>query len=288
VVVCPSMNSNMYNSAAVQRNLQVLRGSGTVVLEPGSGDLACGTTGPGRLPEPDVILDRLAACLTTKDFSGKRVLVTAGPTREAIDPVRYISNPSTGKMGFAVARAAEHRGASVTLVSGPTALADPANMQVIRVQTAAEMAAAVFRHAETADIVVKTAAVSDYRPAETAGQKIKKANAALSLKLEMNTDILKELGKRKKRQILVGFAAETEALEHNATEKLKEKHLDVMAANMIGEAGSGFGADTNKVTLFYRDGTREPLAMMDKEAVAHTLLDRIAVKIMGAAAGDKK
>lgn len=279
VVLCPSMNTNMYNSRAVQRNLDILRNDGYNIVEPGAGDLACGTVGPGRLPEPAQILDRLIGCLRVKDLKNQRVLVTAGPTREPIDPVRFISNPSTGKMGFAVARAAEHRGAKVTLVTGPTVLADPFDVDVIRVQTAEEMALAVLDRFESSDIVIKAAAVSDFRPQLAAGHKIKKGRAALTLELEQTVDILKELGRRKTHQVLVGFAAETEGLQENAAQKLAAKNLDIIVGNLIGFPHSGFEFDTNQVMLFYRDGTRENIPVMDKLAIAHIILDRVVERV---------
>jgi phosphopantothenoylcysteine decarboxylase/phosphopantothenate--cysteine ligase len=275
VIVCPSMNTHMFESPAVQRNLETLRADGHFILAPESGTLACGTTGPGRLPEPEDIVDRIAYHLSTKDLKDKKILVTSGPTREPVDPVRFISNPSSGKMGFAVARAAEYRGGEVTLITGPTHLPDPNNVKVIRVQTAREMAQAVFDNMAHSDIIIKTAAVSDYRPKDPATQKIKKEKGERVLYLERTQDILKEIGRRKKNQILVGFAAETEHLEQHAKTKQVEKNLDIIVGNIVGEPSSGFGADTNKVTLFYKDGTQEPLPVMEKDAVAHILLDRI-------------
>jgi phosphopantothenoylcysteine decarboxylase / phosphopantothenate---cysteine ligase len=275
VLVCPSMNTNMFFSPPVQRNLQTLKSDGMTILEPDAGELACGTTGAGRLPEPEVILDRLKACLTPRDFEGKSVLVSAGPTREAIDPVRFISNPSSGKMGYAIAKAAQHRGAKVTIVSGPVGLPAPYGVEVIRVTSAREMAAAVFEQMDGADIIIKTAAVSDYRPRTQAPQKIKKLKDELTLELIKNQDILKELGAKKTRQILVGFAAETEDLEKHAGQKLKAKNLDMIVGNLVNAPASGFQFDTNQVTFFYRDGSKEPLPVMEKEAVAHVLLDRI-------------
>lgn len=274
-VVCPSMNTNMYASKAVQRNIKRLKDDGYFVLEPGAGELACGATGPGRLPEPEDILDRLRYCLAPKDFEGQRLVVTAGPTQEPIDPVRFISNPSSGKMGYAVARAAEHRGGRVTLITGPTHLPDPNNVTVCKIRTAQEMALKVFEHLPDCDVVVKTAAVSDFRPQDQAGHKIKKDTGETVLVLQKNQDILKELGSRKKDQILVGFAAETENLEQYAAQKLAEKNLDMIAANLIGHPSSGFGADTNEITIFFKDGTQESLPVMEKEEVAHILLDRI-------------
>jgi len=275
VVLCPSMNTHMFESNAVQRNLEILRSDGYFVINPEFGSLACGTTGPGRLPEPHDILDRTVFYLTPKDLEDKRILVTAGPTREPIDPVRFISNPSSGKMGFAVARAAEYRGGKVTLITGPTNLLDPNNVAVIRVNTAKEMALAVFENMEHSDIIIKTAAVSDYRPKDHAEQKLKKEKDELVLSLERTQDILKEIGRNKKERILVGFAAETEYLERHAEQKLAEKNLDIIVGNIVGQPDSGFGADTNTVTLFYKDGTKENLPKMTKDDVANILLDRI-------------
>lgn len=275
VLVCPSMNTQMFESRSVQRNLDRLKADGYFVLDPESGELACGTIGSGRLPEPEDILDRLLYAFYPKDLAGKHILVTAGPTCEHFDPVRFISSPSSGKMGFAVAKAAEHRGAKVSLITGPTNLADLNHVSVIRVRTAQEMAAEVFERMDASDIIVKTAAVSDYRPQDRVGYKIKKGEEEHVLLLEKNLDILKELGRRKKHQILVGFAAETENLEENAAKKLAEKHLDMIAGNLIGEPSSGFGTDTNTVTLFYKDGSKESLPTMHKDGVAHVLLDRI-------------
>lgn len=274
-ILCPSMNTHMFESKAVQRNLDRLRADGYFVIDPDSGSLACGTIGPGRLPEPEDILDRTVYHLMPKDLKDKKILVTAGPTREPIDPVRYISNPSSGKMGFAVARAAEHRGAIVTLVTGPTALLDPNNIKVIRVDTAQEMAGAVFEHTKFSDIIIKAAAVSDYRPSEHSDQKIKKETEQLVLTLDRTQDILKEIGRNKNGKILVGFAAETERLEQYAPQKLAEKNLDIIVGNVVGYPGSGFNADTNMVTLFYKDGTKEKLPEMTKNDVANLLLDRV-------------
>jgi len=280
VVLCPSMNTHMYENSIVQENMEKLKAHGYFLMAPGAGELACGTTGPGKLPEPPEILDRLVYCLSPKDLVGKKVLVTAGPTIEPIDPVRFISNPSSGKMGFAIAGAAEKRGARVVLVSGPTALKDPLNVEVVKVDTTKEMAEAVFANAEDADIIVKSAAVSDYRPVETAEHKIKKDKDEMMLHLEKNIDILKELGRRKSTQVLVGFAAETQELQANAQKKLAEKNLDLIVGNMVGSPSSGFGADTNIVTLFYKNGDREAFDIMEKDAVAHVLFDRVIEKCM--------
>jgi phosphopantothenoylcysteine decarboxylase/phosphopantothenate--cysteine ligase len=288
ILLCPSMNTRMYENQAVQRNLDTLKSDGYVVVEPGSGQLACGTTGPGRLPEPEEIFDRFLACLSAKDLAGKKILVTAGPTIEPIDPVRFISNPSSGKMGFAVARAAEYRGAEVILISGPTRLVDPMNVTTIRVRTADEMAHEVLQHMANADVIVKTAAVSDYRPQESQAHKIKKNKNELVLRLQQNKDILKMLGQKKKHQVLVGFAAETQELEKNATQKLAEKNLDIIAGNLVGSPDSGFESDTNNVTLFFKDGTKESLPTMEKLEVAHILLDRIGAEMLSSAVAPKR
>ena len=281
VMICPSMNTVMFESRPVQRNLETLRQDGMFVLSPDSGELACGTAGPGRLPDPPEIMDRLIRLLTPKDLNGKNVLVTAGPTREPLDPVRFISNPSSGKMGYAVARAAEQRGAAVTLITGPTQLADPLNVKTVQVETAREMADAVFAHMASAHIIIKTAAVSDYRPGEYAAQKIKKGETEKNLRLIKNPDILKELGSRKQDRILVGFAAETEDLEKNASEKLFGKKLDLIVGNIVGSPDSGFGTDTNTVTLFHKNGKKESLSSMGKDQVAHILLDRVVELLNG-------
>jgi len=278
VLVCPSMNTHMYESRAVQRNLEILTADGYRIVTPESGELACGTSGTGRLPEPPIIVDRLEKCFALPDLAGKKVLVTAGPTREVIDPVRFISNPSSGKMGYAIARAAEHRGADVTLISGPTALNPPVNVEMVRVNSAGEMANAVFKHMEQSYIIIKTAAVADYRPREMASHKIKKHEHRdeLALSLTPTLDILKALGQRKENRVLVGFAAETRDLKDNAQKKLDAKNLDLIVGNLIGRPESGFESDTNSVTLFFKDGTVEALPNMNKDEVAHVLLDRIA------------
>ena len=278
-IICPAMNTAMYENRAVQRNIDLLEADGYTVLEPDAGQLACGVTGAGRLPTPEFIADRLLKTITDKDFFHKRVLVTAGPTQEPLDPVRYISNHSSGKMGYAIARAAEYRGAEVTLVSGPVALGTPAGVRKIHVETAAEMAAAVFDHMEQSDVIIKVAAVADYKPAVQESQKIKKKGERLVLELEKNPDILQTLGQRKKKQVLVGFAAETQDLDANAQKKMQEKNLDIIVGNLVGLPKSGFGSDTNKVTLYFADGKQKALPIMDKEEVADILLDYIAEKV---------
>lgn len=280
VLICPSMNSHMYASRAVQRNLDTLRSDGYFVLDPGSGELACGTSGPGRLPEPDVIVKQFLSCFAPNDLAGKKIVVTAGPTIEPIDPVRFISNPSSGKMGYAIAWDAAQRGADVILITGPTHLPDPANVTIIRVQTTAEMADAVYQQFEKADVIIKAAAVSDYRPQESVEHKIKKGKNEWMLSLKQNEDILRALGRRKTHQVLVGFAAETRDLEQNATQKLAEKNLDIIVGNLVGSTDSGFQSETNTVTFFFDDGTKEILPSMEKRTVAHILLDRIIAKAL--------
>lgn len=284
VLICPAMNTNMYQSPQVQHNLERLRSYGYKVLEPGSGELACGTVGPGRLPDPAIIMDAVRALFQPADFCGRRVLVTAGPTREAIDPVRFITNPSSGKMGYAIARVAAMRGAEVTLVSGPTALSPPDGVRLIRVTSAAEMAEAVLAEMDGHQVIIKTAAVADFRPMAVSDRKIKKEDAEMVIQLERTQDILKALGERKTRQILVGFAAETHDMESFARGKLAAKNLDMIVANHIGSPEAGFQADTNRATFLFRDGRREEIGLMPKTELAGILLDRIAA-LMVAAAG---
>jgi len=276
VIICPSMNTHMYENRIVQRNIDTLEKVGCHILEPGSGELACGTTGAGRLPEPSYIADRVKQILYKKDLLGKKILVTAGPTREAPDPVRFISNHSSGKMGFEIARAAEYRGADVVLVSGPVSLKKPNGVTVIDVISTQDMADTVFQNINQSDIIIKVAAVSDYRPENISLHKIKKNDETFSMDLVKNQDILMEAGKRKKNQILVGFAAETQELKDNALKKLKKKNLDLIAANIVGKKDSGFGSDTNAITLYSKDGTEEPLPLMTKSDLSHILLDRIS------------
>jgi phosphopantothenoylcysteine decarboxylase/phosphopantothenate--cysteine ligase len=276
VLLAPAMNCDMYRNPVVQANLARLAGLGYHILPPDDGPLACGAEGPGRLPDPAVIVEKAAALLGAGgDLHGKKVLVTAGPTREAIDPVRYIGNRSSGKMGYAVARAAAARGADVVLVAGPTALTPPPGVRVVPVETAAEMLAAVLAEYGGCDVVVKAAAVADYRPLSPAVHKIKKQGGELTLALTKTEDILAELGRRKQGQVLVGFAAETRDLAANAGEKLARKNLDMVVANDVTQPGAGFGGDTNVVRLLYRDGRAEDLGLMSKDALAVMILDRI-------------
>jgi len=277
IVVCPSMNSEMYMNPVTQENIKRIVERGYTVLEPGEGALACGSEGTGRLPEPEEIAEQARIILAPKDLSGLRVLVTAGPTIEPIDPVRYVSNRSSGKMGFAIARQALMRGASVTLVSGPTALPPPSGVKFHGVKTAVEMREAVLGCLDDADVVVKAAAVSDYRPRQSSAQKIKKGADVRSLDLVKNPDILAELGEKREgeRYILVGFAAESEEVLANATKKLRDKNLDMVVVNDVTSEDAGFESDTNLVKIIHRDGSREDLPIMSKDEVANQILDRI-------------
>jgi len=276
ILVCPSMNSQMLMNPAVQDNLRLLKSRGITIMEPGQGQLACRTEGLGRLPEPAEIVEQAEILLSPQDLSGLKILVTAGATIEPIDPVRYITNRSSGKMGYAIARAAKYRGASVTLVSGPTALTSPYGVTLCSVSTAEDMKQAVFENRQDCDIIIKAAAVSDYRPRETARQKIKKGSDSLSLELIKNPDILAQLGAAKEESpcILVGFAAETEALLSNAKKKLEAKNLDMIVANDVSRSDAGFEADTNIVKIIYRDGRLENSTLMSKDEVANLVLDR--------------
>ncbi len=277
VLFVPAMNVNMWENPLYRQNEEKLRGLGYHFLEPASGFLACGWEGKGKLPEPAAIFEETERLLAPQDLRGRTVLVTAGPTREEIDPVRFISNHSSGKMGYALARAACLRGARVILVSGPTCLAVPCGIDFRSVNSARQMREAVLEAAPQADVIIKAAAVADYRPAERAGEKIKKGEAeALTLVLEKNPDILGELGAGKGKALLVGFAAETRDLLENARKKLQEKNLDLIVANDVTQEGAGFDVDTNIVRLLYRDGRVEEFPRLEKKELAHRLLDRIA------------
>jgi len=276
ILFAPSMNPSMYNNVATQDNIQRLRARGHVVLSPSLGATACGETGPGRLPEWYEVRIHLLKATCPPSLRGKRVMVTAGPTREFLDPVRYLSNRSSGKMGYAIAEAAVVRGAKVVLISGPTSLPPVPGARHISVISAQEMLKAVEQEAGRSDVMVMAAAVSDYRPANVSGKKIKKGANSLSVGLEKTTDILSTLSRNRKiGQIVVGFCAETHDLEQNAIEKLKRKGTDLMVANDVTQEGAGFDWDTNQVTLFYRDGRTERLEMMPKSLLAHQLWDRI-------------
>ena len=276
VLIAPAMNTRMYENPITQDNLAFLEGYGFGIIEPATGHLACGDTGKGKFPDTDVILEYVLSKIAfEKDLEGKKILITAGPTMEAIDPVRYITNHSSGKMGYAIARMAMLRGAEVTLVSGKTSLAPPLFTEFVQVTDAAEMFDEVTMRAAGQDIIIKAAAVADYRPAYRADEKIKKSDREMFIELERTDDILQYLGDHKGRgQILCGFAMETSDLEDKARAKLERKNLDLIAGNNVKVAGAGFGTDTNVVTLITRDGTLQ-LPLMSKEEVAMTLLDTL-------------
>lgn len=273
-IIAPAMNTNMYENPILQDNLTKLRDYGMTVIDPASGYLACGDTGAGKMPEPEALLEYiLREVAKERDLAGKRVLVTAGPTREPIDPVRYITNHSTGRMGYAIAREAMLRGAEVTLVSGPVSLTPPPFVMAIPVESAADMYDVVMAHADDADIIIKSAAVADFTPAEVVAEKIKKSGETSSIALTRTKDILAELGAiKRKDQFLCGFAMETEDLLKNATEKLRKKNADLIVANSLRTEGAGFGTETNVATLLSEDGAKE-LPLMSKEALADVILD---------------
>ncbi len=278
IIVCPAMNTGMYNHPATQENLGKLQSRGVTIMPPAVGMLACGVSGPGRLPEPQQIVEFVKDFFAKRegDLRGLKVLVTAAGTREPIDPVRFVGNRSSGKMGYAIAQIAAERGADVLLVTGPSALPIPPNVAYQKVETTGEMLAACLEAYDKADIVIKAAAVSDYRPHDVAAQKIKKkTDDALTVVMDKNPDILKELGARKKQQILVGFAAETQNLLENAREKIVKKNLDMIVANDVTAAGAGFNADTNIVKFLFPDGRVCSLEQMPKTAVAEKLLDTV-------------
>jgi len=275
LVVAPAMNTRMLRKDVTQANLAVLRARGAVIVAPEAGELACGDVGEGRLASVAHIAEVvLAEARRTRDLAGMRVLVTAGPTHEPLDAVRFLGNASSGKTGYAVAEEAARRGAQVTLVSGPTTLADPCGCRVVRVRTALEMREATRAAYTNADVVIATAAVSDFRPAEAAPNKLKKDEAPETLELVRNPDILAELGAEKGERVLVGFAAETDDVLGHAREKLTGKNLDMVVANDVSREGLGFGADRNEVTFVTRDGA-EPLPACGKREIARALLDRV-------------
>ena len=278
IIVCPAMNTGMYQNPITQENIAKLEAHGVTVMPPAVGYLACGVSGPGRLPEPQQIVEFIDDFFAKKDgdMVGLKVLVTAAGTREPIDPVRFVGNRSSGKMGYAIAQAAAQRGAEVLLVTGPSALAIPANVKGVKVETTNEMLEAVMEAYEKMDVVIKAAAVADYRPRDVADQKIKKkTDDALTVVMDKNPDILKELGARKAHQVLVGFAAETQNLLDNAREKIVKKNLDMIVANDVTAAGAGFNTDTNIVKFLYPSGEVRSLEQMAKTEVANLLLDAV-------------
>lgn len=274
--IVPAMNTQMYENPITQDNLDICRRYGMHVVEPASGYLACGDTGAGKMPEPELLMEYIMQELAfEKDMAGKKVLVTAGPTREAIDPVRYITNHSTGKMGYAIAQAAARRGAEVTLVSGPVNLKAPLGVNLVPVTSAGEMFQAVTEASSSQDVIIKAAAVADYRPKHVGTEKTKKKDGDMNLEMERTDDILAWLGNhRQTGQVLCGFSMETENMLENSQAKLEKKHVDMIVANNLKTAGAGFGTDTNVVTIITKEGAEE-LAMMTKEQVAHQLLNRI-------------
>ncbi|MHB8763235.1 MAG: bifunctional phosphopantothenoylcysteine decarboxylase/phosphopantothenate--cysteine ligase CoaBC [Deferrisomatales bacterium] len=280
VLFAPAMNVVMWESPAVQRNVETLRGWGYHLVGPVAGELACGVEGAGKMSSPEEILEAMEIVLTPKDLAGETVLITAGPTLEPIDPVRFVSNHSSGKMGYALARAAVRQGARVVLVSGPTSLPPPLYVRMVRVTTAREMRDAVLREAEAATVIIKAAAVCDWRPAEAAAQKIKKRGGdPPALALEPNPDILRELGEKKRPgQILVGFAAETADLDKNARVKLEEKRLDAIVANDVTAPGAGFHSDNNAVRILTAEGLEAGVPLMSKDRVADRVLG-VVVKL---------
>lgn len=273
--IAPAMNVHMYSHPAVQKNIETLYGFGCRFIEPSEGYLACGYVGKGRLEEPEKITEIISEFFKPSrlELSGRKVVITAGPTREKIDPVRYITNHSTGKMGYAIAEAAVSSGAEVVLISGPVSINAPAGLKLIKVESAEEMYQAALNEFDYADVVIKTAAVSDYRPKVASAQKMKKQPGDEVLELERTKDILFELGQKKEKQILIGFAAETEQVEEYAKGKLKKKNADMIVANNVTAEGAGFGTDTNIVTLFKKDGSSEKLPLMSKRDVAVKILE---------------
>jgi len=279
VWIAPAMNVHMYNHPAVQRNMAVLAEYGYSFIEPGEGYLACGYVGKGRLEEPENIVAKLNNYFHLGDgrLKGKKVVITAGLTREKSDPVRYLTNHSTGKMGYAVAEEAVRAGADVTLISGPVSLAPPKGVQVIQVESAQEMYEAVISRFEGTDIVIKSAAVADYRPKQYADHKIKKQPGEQVIELERTKDILMELGHRKDKQLLIGFAAETNNVSEYAEKKLLSKNADMIVANNVKEAGAGFGTDTNIVTFYRKDGVTKEFPILSKKEVAGKIIDEVCL-----------
>lgn len=288
VLFVPSMNVHMWENPILQKNIQSLLRLGYHFLEPGEGELACHWYGKGRLPELNEVVDKMEDIFSPKDLKGERVLITGGPTQEPIDPVRFITNRSSGKMGYALAKMARLRGAEVILITGPTSLPLPQrDIKCVSVRSAEEMRNAVLTHVAGVSVVIKAAAVSDYRPKTISKEKIKKANSDTTLVLERTQDILEELGKKKGNRILIGFAAETEELLKNAQKKLREKNLDLIVVNDVTQPGAGFGLDTNQVKLVYPSGEVRDLPLMSKEEVSKLILDE-AVHLLKQKKGSKR
>lgn len=278
VWIAPAMNVHMYDNKAVQRNIMTLYNDGYRFIEPSAGYLACGYIGRGRLEEPEKIVKLVKEHFAPKKeqlLVGEKIVITAGPTRENIDPVRFFSNRSTGKMGYALAQAAKDLGADVTLISGPTNLTPPTGVTFVEVESAANMLDAVMNVFNDASVVIKSAAVADYHPKVTFGQKMKKKDGDLAIEMERTTDILKTLGQKKDGQLLVGFAAETEHVEEYAMKKLQTKNADLIVANNVSTEGAGFGGDTNIVTLFYKDGHHQDLPLLSKKDVSERIMNEV-------------
>ncbi len=277
VLFVPSMNVNMWENKVFQKNIGRLVEVGHHFIEPGEGELACHWYGKGRLAELGEVMEKIGDLLSPKDLKGEKILITGGPTQEPIDPVRFLTNRSSGKMGYALAKVARQRGAEVVLVTGPTSLPIPRrDIKIFSVRTAEEMREAVLAHMKGCSVVIKAAAVSDYRPKRVSQKKLKKDESYASLELEKTTDILEEIGKKKGSQILVGFAAETEDLVTNANKKLKEKNLDLIVVNDVTKPDAGFGADTNQVKILYSSGEVRDLPLMSKEEVSQIILNDVA------------
>ena len=280
VLIAPAMNVNMFTNPIYQENEEKLRRLGYLFEAPVSGTLACGWEGDGKLAAPEAIFESAVTALTQKDLAGRTIMITAGPTREEIDPVRYISNHSSGKMGYALARAARRRGAQVLLISGPTDLPKPYGVRVVRVTSAVEMQNEVMAHAAECDVVIKAAAVADYRPLERISTKIKKKSDSATIELVKNPDILAGLGGMERRPFLVGFAAETDALSENAAKKMAEKNLDMIVANDVSQIDAGFNVDTNRALLLFKDGSRCDCGLMSKDHLAVTILDHVVARFV--------
>ncbi len=276
IMIAPAMNTYMYENGIVQENLERLRRHGFIIIEPASGRLACGETGKGKLPDTSYLIEEIKYLIGFgRDLQGMKITVTAGPTAEALDPVRYITNHSTGKMGYAIAGAAAMRGAEVSLISGPVSLEAPVHVRKTDVRSAEEMFGAVSRELPDCDALIMSAAVADYTPVSVAENKIKKHEGGMSIELKRTKDILKYAGENKREgQVICGFSMETEELIENSRKKLISKNCDIIAANSLRESGAGFGTDTNRITLITREGIR-PLELMSKDAAAHALLDEI-------------
>jgi phosphopantothenoylcysteine decarboxylase/phosphopantothenate--cysteine ligase len=287
VLICPAMNNKMLANPIVQDNLSKLQEHGYFIMESAVGELACKTQGSGRLAEITDIIEEIKSLLTPKDFLNEKVLITAGPTQEPLDPVRFITNLSSGKMGYALATAARRRGAEVTLISGPTFLPPPKVEKIINVRTAREMHKAVMENYKKAKIIIKAAAVADYRPKEISGQKLKKTKESLTVEMKTNPDIIEEIGKNKEGRIVVGFAMETQNLLANAREKLKKKNMDLIVANDVCKEGAGFQSDTNIVTIIDKKGKTETLKKMTKLEAADEILNRVKI-LLGTESGRKR